>query len=155
MAAKTGGEKKGQKRTKVPPTALVRIGRGKYTEKHGVVSDLAVKVQAEGYKIYPKTVLVLNGILVKAEKLGNITGLKEKKIVGAALAAAGIELAKSRNRNEVKPKYLKLGFDKILRAGGGNCQPHLCVRRSILSRTTEELESKLPTFTNLTRTNKR
>lgn len=124
---------------------------GIYKKRH--LSPIAQPVPAVlgrmadlGGKVYPTTASLIKRELVRAVKVGTISGEREVALSAAALAAVGIEQMSKEGDAKVKTGHVLRGW----RSRFGNCPPHRCFFRSVLSHS-EELQEGWELFAELSK----
>lgn len=98
-----------------------------------LVRSIDKVAQDEGYVILPSTQLRINAILKRAQKAGTLRDPEQVVMARVALTAAALEAAHEQGRGRVTIKHLREGWLTHL-AYGGNCPPHMCLFRSVISR---------------------
>lgn len=106
--------------------------------------SVRVEVEEGDFTILPSTNKYINTILRRAAKAGTIKSPDEVITSRIGLTAAAIKAAQVERSKRVSIRHLDAGWNNFY-AYGGNCPPHLCLRRSILERR-DNLENSDPVF---------
>lgn len=109
--------------------------------------EIVEEIEDKGYKVFPSTERLVRNYTSKASKYGLITSQQEVSLCAATLLSAGVENAKINHKKTVSPTDIKFAWQR-LSALGGNCPPHICMRRSIINQK-EKLINLLPILKDL------
>jgi hypothetical protein len=111
----------------------IKLSRTSLKRRDHVTQSLHKAAEKQGHIILPSTQLHLQDILRRAKKSGTIETPEQMVICKVALNAAGIRGAQDENRERVTVHHLEEGWRHYY-AYGGNCPPHRCLFRSVISR---------------------
>ena len=115
----------------------------KRTRKLEALSRVAA---TEGNVILPSTKLYVRKIVRRAEKAGTLKTPQQMRTSSVALIAAAVKAAKQEGQIRVSIGHVKKGWrEHLVLAYGGNCPPHKCLFRSVISRQ-ELLSESEPLF---------
>jgi len=129
-------------------TPLIKVGNNRVLRYNELVfnkSDNKIFVKSQellNAKFFPTSQREIKKIVNKAIASGTIRTTKEKQQVIATITAVSVNDVKSRKKGAVRVKNIYDGW-KDIKMVGGNCPPHLCVRRSVITRF-EQLKKDYP-----------
>jgi hypothetical protein len=91
--------------------------------------------------IYPSSVQLIKYLINRGIGNGVIETEEEKDLVITTITVASIDYVKKHGKNYVRPNDVIGSWKKDISMGPGNCPPHRCMRKSILSTMDEIFES--------------
>jgi len=99
-----------------------------------VVSTVEEEVQNQGFRILPSAESIVVKVINRSVATGVIRDQEQATISAAALLIAGAQEAHEAGTLRVRPVHVVRGWNDRLASTGGNCPPHKCLKRSILTR---------------------